>query len=286
MKMKYRDIIFLLLLFLLNNQAISGQKNKSQPLDSVLESNSEKWKVKLHKGLGKGKPEFGPYFTIEIKKLDSPVLRKKTKEGTYTGATITSASWDWDFSKYQAVEIRKAYRMLVANGSDTSEMLFSIYSVSHDKQLTFFGEMMSKDDEGKNQTLSFKKDVSGIISSDIDSLPRRFFVEDTFSRNEESASNNFGPTSWTRLYIIMGGDSLFSEPIIHTVGKVENKYHWEWQTGIFVNSAIGNHIAALKFGKVGDLSNPFYVWIRKDLSPAYQHAIASLFALLMIVKTS
>jgi len=286
MKLPSINFVFFFLLFLSHSLALSAQKNKSKPLDSTLEANSEKWKVKLHKGFGKGRPEFGPYYTIEIKKLDSPVLRKKTKEGSYTGATITSDGWDWDFSKYQAVERRKAYRMLVANGSDTSEMLFSIYTVSHDKQLTFFGEMMSKDDEGKNQTLSYKKDVSGIISSDIDSLPRRFFVEDTFSRNEESGTNAFGSSSWTRLYIIIGDDSLFTEPIIHTVGKVENKFHWEWQTGIFVNSVKENHIAALKFGTAGDLSNPFYVWIRKDLSPAYQQAIASLFALLMIVKTS
>jgi len=286
MKLAYKNFAFLFLFFMMHSISLSAQKNKSKPLDSTLEANSEKWKVKLHKGLGKGRPEFGPYFTIEIKKLDSPVLRKRTKEGSYAGATITNSSWDWDFSKYQQVENRKAYRMLVANGSDTSEMLFSIYRVSHDKQLTFFGEIMSKDDEGKNQTLSFKKDVSGIISSDIDSLPRRFFVEDTFSRNDESATNSFGPSSWTRLYIIIGDDSLFTEPIIHTVGKPENKFHWEWQTGIFVNSAKGTHIAALKFGTAGDLSNPFYVWIRRDLNPAYQQAIASLFALLMIVKTS
>ena len=63
------------------------------------------------------------------------------------------------------------------------------------------------------------------------------------------------------------------------VGNPGEKYSWEWQKGIFVNDARGNHIAALKFGTVGDLSNPFYAWIRKDAEPALQHAIASLFAL-------
>jgi hypothetical protein len=146
MQMKHGVIIFFLLLFLINNHPVSGQKSKSQPIDSALEANSEKWKVKTHKGFGMGKPEFGPYNTIDIKKLDSPVFRKTTKEGSYSGATISSASWDWDFSKYEMVEKKKAFRISVSNGTDTAEMLFSFYRVSHDKRLSFFVEVMIKYD--------------------------------------------------------------------------------------------------------------------------------------------
>ena len=213
-----RAIVFLAVL-ILYSQCLSAQKNKSAPLDSALEANSEKWKVKLHKGFGMGKPEFGPYATLNVGKVDSPVLRKKTKEGSYTGAIITGEGWDWDFSKYQMVEKRKAYTMQISGDADTTELLFSMYTVSHDKQLTFLGEMLSKNDEGKNQTLGYKKNVSGIISTGLDSLPWRFLIEDTSGSN--GTSPGFGSTTTTRAYVIAGDDSLFTEPIVQHVGKPE-----------------------------------------------------------------
>ncbi len=276
---------YLLAVLILCSHSICAQKNKSRPLDSTLEANSEKWKVKLHKGFGRAKPEFGPYATTEIKKLDSPVFRKRTKEGSYSGAIISSASWDWEFSKYKMFEKKTAFSMMVAKDADTSEMLFSIYSVSHSKELSFFGEIMNKNEEGKNATLSYKNNISGLLAPGLDSTRWRFFMEDTFSRNEGSSSFA-GPSTFTRSYIITGSDSLFTEPIINHLGKPGSKYSWEWQEGVFVRNAKGERIAALKFGAAGDLSNPFYVWIRKDLDPTYQHAIASLFALLMMVKTT
>lgn len=268
--------------FLLADKIVFCQKNKQKSIDSVLEANSEKWKVKLHKGMfGMAKPEFGPYLTVDLARLDSPVLRKRTKEGSYIGASISSAGWDWDFSKYQTVEKRKAYRMMVARETDTAELLFSIYRVSKEKNLTFLGELMSKNDEGKNATLDSKTNISGIIAANLDSLPWRFFIEDTFSRGETSPGFLNESKEITRGYIITRNDSLFTEPIMQQVGKPGDKYSWEWQTGIFVRNAKGNRIAALKFGKAGDLSNPFYAWIRDDIETDQQHAIASFFALLI-----
>jgi hypothetical protein len=282
MKTNHTTVLFFSLL--LCSYPLLAQKNKAKPIDSTLEANSEKWKVKLHKGMfGMAKPEFGPYVTTDIEKLDSPVLSKRTKEGSYSGASITSEGWDWDFSKYQMVEKKKAFRMLVSKDADTTEVLFSVYSVSHDKQLTFFGDLMSKDDEGKNLILGYKKNISGIMAAKINSVPWRFFIEDSFSRSETAAGNFNDSKRMTRWYIITEDDSLFTEPIMQQVGKPGEKYSWEWQKGIFVNDARNERIAALKFGAVGDLSNPFYAWIRKDLLPAKQDAIASLFALLMTV---
>ena len=74
-----RAIIFLSVLTLYTAY-LPAQKDKSTPLDTALEANSEKWKVKLHKGFGMGKPEFGPYATLNIDKVDSPVLRKKQRK--------------------------------------------------------------------------------------------------------------------------------------------------------------------------------------------------------------
>jgi hypothetical protein len=69
------------------------------------------------------------------------------------------------------------------------------------------------------------------------------------------------------------------------MGSPGNKFFLEWQTGIFVNNTKGKHIAALKFGTPGDLSNPFYTWIRNDIDKSQQHAIASVFALLIAAKS-
>ncbi len=267
------------------NKTSFCQKNKQKPMDSVLEANSEKWKVKLHRGMfGMAKPEFGPFTTIDLDKVDSPVLRKRTKEGSYTGASyFPSEGWDWDFSKYETVEKRKAYRMVLTGASDTAELLFSIYRISNEKNLTFFGELMSKNDEGKNMTLAYKTIVSGIGATSYDSLPWRFFLEDSFSRKEEAAFAQ--ATRLTSGYIITTGDSLFTEPMLNHVGSREGKFFVEWQTGVFINNTKNNHIAALKFGTPGDLSNPFLAWIRNDVAPSQQHAIASVFALLIGAKS-
>ena len=46
--------------------------------DSVLLAHSEKWKVKLNKGLfGLSKPDFGNFTTLEVSKTSSPVIKKK-----------------------------------------------------------------------------------------------------------------------------------------------------------------------------------------------------------------
>jgi hypothetical protein len=279
-----KTILTTVLLFLstfLCTKISFSQKNKQKPIDTALETHSEKWKVKLHRPMfGMGKPEFGPFTTIDLNKLDSPVLRKKTKEGSYTDATYDiSEGWDWDFSKYESVEKRKAYSMLVSREQDTAELLFSIYSISKEKNLTFFGELMSKNDEGKNLTLGYKINISGIGKTNNDSLPWRFFLEDSFSRQQEPGP--YGATRLTRAYIITADDSLFTEPLLNQLGSRDGKFFFEWQTGIFVNSTKDSHIAAAKFGTPGDLSNPFYVWIRNDLPPSQQHAIASVFALLI-----
>jgi hypothetical protein len=173
--------------------------------------------------------------------------------------------------------------MLVTSESDTSELLFSIYRISQEKNLTFLGELMSKNDEGKNLTLGDKTNVSGIVVTNYDSLPWRFFLEDSIGRKEDPGP--YETTRFTRGYLISAGDSLFTEPIVNHVGSRDSKFFLEWQAGVFVNSTKDNHIAALKFGTPGDLSNPFYTWIRNDIDKAQQHAVAAFFALLISAKT-
>jgi len=256
----------------------------AQIQDTALLAHSDKWKVKLHRGMfGLAKPEFGPYSTLDLQKLDSPVLHKRTKEGSYTGASFSSDGWDWDISKYQTVEKRKAYSTLITAGTDTAELLFSIYRISNEKNLTFIGELMSKNEEGKNQVLGVKTYVSGIGTASYDTLAWRFFIEDSTGTKEETALTQ--AAKFTRAYIITSDDSLFTEPMPSHVGSPGSKFFFEWQGGVFVNSTNMKHIAALKFGTPGDLSNPFLAWIRNDIAPAKQHAIAAVFALMISAKT-
>jgi hypothetical protein len=268
---------------LLSTKISFCQKNKQQPVDTALEAHSEKWKVKLHKGMfGMAKPEFGPYSTLDLQKLDSPILRKKTKEGSYTGANFSSDGWDWDISKYQTVEKRKAYSTLVTAGTDTAELLFSIYRISNEKNLTFVGELMSKNDEDKNRVIGVKTYVSGVGTTSYDTLPWRFFIEDSTGTKGEAAPMQ--APKFTSAYIITPDDSLFTEPILSQFGSPGSKFFFEWQGGVYVNGENNKHIAALKFGTPGDLSNPFLAWIRNDIASSKQHAIASVFALMISAK--
>ncbi|MEO6221443.1 MAG: hypothetical protein ABIO81_13505 [Ginsengibacter sp.] len=80
--------------------------------------------------------------------------------------------------------------------------------------------------------------------------------------------------------ILVKDDSLFTEPVMHTFADPKGKFFIEWQKGIFMNDIKGTHIVALRFGN----DQPFYIWIRKDLNPVYQHAIAARFAVIIGVK--
>jgi hypothetical protein len=253
---------------------------QSFPEASLL-SHSQRWKIKPHRNmLGIAKPEFGPYATAAFEKLDSPVLRKRTRLGTFVGGDISSEGWDWDISKYETLEKRKAYRMIVAASTDTTEMLFSIYRISKEKRLTIFGDLISSNDEGKNITLNFKTNISGILITDS-SVTSRFLMYDSIASHDKSHEENKPRlTGW---YLLTGNDSIFTEPVIIQIGSPVKKFYLEMQKGIYVNDGKGNNIAALQFGQAGNLSNPFIAWIRNDIEPARQHAIASLFALVVNV---
>lgn len=170
--------------------------------------------------------------------------------------------------------------MLVAKEKDTTELLFSVYKVSKEKNLTLFGDLMSKNDEGKNQVLAYNLNISGMMATPYDSIPWRFFMEDSFSKKGELPP--FKTTRISRWYFVTASDSLYTEPLMFHYGEPGSKTYDEWQTGVFVNSYSGIHIAALKF----DSFPPFTVWIRKDIDAAQKHGIASLYTLLTVIKKS
>jgi ribosomal protein L19 len=255
-----------------------SQKNKEKPLDSALEANSEKWKVKQHRPLfGIAKPSFGTYITIDAIKLDSPVIRRKTKDGSATEISFSSQGWDLDISKFQTLEKKKIYMLKMATGTDTMEVMFAVHAISKEKSQTFAGKLLSKNDEGKDEILAYKKIISGIITTRLDSAYSKFYLEDYLSTTQTAERFSEKP-SITQGYILTGTDSLFTEPIMHAVGKPSDKYFFEWQRGIFINSTNDVRIAALKFT---DGQSPFYIWIRKDIEAHVQQSIAAFFSILI-----
>ena len=274
----FKPYILTMALFLGSSICFS-QKGKEKSLDSVLESNSEKWKVKQHRPMfGIAKPSFGTYTTIDAKKLDSPVIRRKTKDGSATEINFSSQGWDLDISKFKTFEKRKVYMMKMATDEDTVEIAFAVHAISKEKSQTLAGKLLSKNDEGKDETLAYKKIISGIIMTGFDSTYPKFYLEDYLSTRQTTDNFSENKSTITRGYILAANDSLFTEPIMHSIDKPTGKYFFEWQKGIFINRINDTHIAALKFT---DGQSPFYIWIRKDIESRLQQAIAAFFTVLI-----
>ena len=285
--MKNKSFLFYVLtaVFFFSNGVAFSQKNKDKSPDATLTDNSEKWKVKEHKGFaGIAKPEFGPYTTLVAEKLDSPVIKKKKKDSLGTEVSISSDD-GLDISKYQTVEKKKFYRMVLGKEQDTTEIEFYIHAVSAERKQTILGKMMSKSDEGTGATLNYQKNIEGIILTGIESIHAHFFIEDYVSSRQIESNNPQQNIPTTRGYILIKNDSLFTEPVMQTFGKPKSQFFMQWQSGIFMNDMNGVHIAMLQFGgnpQLGD--DKFYIWIRRDLDAYSQDAIAAFFAVIIGVK--
>lgn len=271
--------------FLFCSAASFSQKHKEKSLDSTLEANSEKWKVKEHKGIaGIAKPEFGNYTTVIAEKLDSPVIKRKTKDSSGAEISISSDN-GLDISKYQTVEKKKFYRMVFSREKDTTEIQFYIHSVSDERKQTVLGSLLSKNEEGTGATLNYQKNIEGVILTGIESTRAHFFIEDYVSSRQVEHSNpqQNNPTTWG--YILIKTDSIFTEPVMQTFGKPKSQFFMQWQSGIFMNDINGAHIALLQFGsnpQFGD--DKFYIRIRRDLSANSQNVIAAFFAVIIGAK--
>src|SRR5205809_2706370 len=236
--------LFFFVALLFSCSHIYSQKKKLQGFDSALEANSEEWKVNMHTFTGKrmGKLEFGPYTTLGIEK----------------------------------VEKEEDYRMLLATTTDTAKLLFSVSRFWHGKKSTFADRLLSSNfalfgREG-DLTLAYGFKISGLVATENDSIPSRFFMEDSISEFEVRFSH------W---HLVTVNDSLYTEPFMMKFGKTGSIFY-NWWTGVYVNNTAGVHIAALKFEE----SNPYIVWISKDIDSTQQHMIASLFSLMMVVRSN
>jgi len=227
--------------------------------DSLL-ANSEKWKVQSKKNLmGLSRPVFGDYTTLDIIKLDSGRMKQKIKDSSDLSFELSgSGGSDWDQSKFLTIKKNRVFRLRLASKADTTKAIFSIASESKEKRQTFLGKILSKNDEGKNEELSYRRDIPGvIITNDIDEQ-WQFFIGDFSGGVISSISSG---------YLKNGKDSL-------TIQQYSS-----FNSNLVLVNTEGAHLAALKY-KV----KPFYIWIRNDLKPSYRQAIAAFFAVIIAVK--
>lgn len=259
-----KRVFLILLILIFGNKFCFCQMNE----DSAMLANSERWQVKLNKGLfGLSKPDFGPYKTIEVIKLDSAVIKKKTKDSTSFNAEYSGSGSDFDQSKYMTIEKKKFYKLSLSTTLDTTKAIFAIASVSHEKKQTILGKMMRKDDEGKNEELSYKMDVYGIITTSRDSTLSSFFIKDYDAGSGQSGAPFFIAPSINGAWLKHGDDSIYA------------KTYSSFGADILLINQKGDHVAALAFKQ----KHPG-IWICKDMDSSYQKAIAAFFAVFFAIK--
>jgi hypothetical protein len=231
-------------------------------------AHSEKWAVKQHKGLfGLSKPSFGTYATIDVEKIDSPIIKKKTKNGSYAGAEISGSGTDIDVSKFVTIEKTKFYKLLLGTSSNTAEAIFGISSVSREKRQTFLGKMLSKKDDDKDAVLDYNRDVPGAIKTGIDSPGWIFFIGNFISGGRQTEASFFPVASIGGGYLKNEQDSFYVQT------------HSSFAADIILINQKGEHLAGLAFSQ----KHPD-VWIRNDISQPYQQAIATFFAVIIAIK--
>ena len=236
--------------------------------DSVMVANSEKWKVQQNKGLfGLSKPAFGNFTTLDVVKIDSPVIKKKTKDSSALGYEISGAGVDMDQSKFLTIKKTKSYKLRLATDTDTTEAVFAISSVSKEKRQTMLGKMLSRNDEGKDMLLSYDRNVAGIIVTGINSMQWEFFIGNFTSGSRQTEGRSFAAASISGGYLKNESDSLYMQ------------IYSSFQADLILVNTGGEHVAALKFKQ-----KPLHTWIRNDTEDSYRKAIAALFAVIIGIK--
>ena len=236
--------------------------------DSAMIAHSEKWTVKQHKGLfGLSKPAFGPYITTDVTKIDSPIVKRKTKDSSYADIESSGRGTGLDAGKFLTIEKTKFYKLALDNGSNKAEAVFGIASVSHEKRQSFLSKMMSKNDDDKNAVLDYKRNVPGIIRSGNDSTTSAFFFENFTSGGRQTESVFSPAASISSGYMKNDTDSIYMQ------------IYSSFSADIVLINQKGEHLAALAFKQ----KHPD-IWIRNDISQSYQQAIAALFAVFLSIK--
>lgn len=236
--------------------------------DSILLANSLHYSVKQNKGIfGLSKPVFGNYATFSVSKVDSPVIKKKTKDSSSFDTEFSGEGSDFDESKFMTIEKKKFYKLLLNTTEDTVTAIFAIASVSHEKKQTFLGKVLSKNDEGKDAELDYNRNIPGIIQTENIASSWNFFIENFTSGGRQTEYNFSSSASISGGYVKNDKDS----------------FHLRVYSSFFADIVLinqqGEDVGALAFKQ----KHP-EIWIRTDIDASYQHAIAIYFAVILSIK--
>ena len=258
------SLLIIIACFICGWQTAFGQTNQ----DSLLLVGSERWHVDQNKGVfGLAKPQFGPYNTVNVGKHEAPVLKNKTTDGKEMDYAITGEGASLDIDKLKTIEKVKFYKLTLAAGADTTAALFSITSISNEKHPSFISKMLDNKNEKQVVVLRYNRDVSGKIITNADSMQWTFFIDNYSSGGRQTAASSAPNTSMSGGYLKNSADSIYIQ------------IYASFDTDLILVNAAGEHVASLKYRY-----KPAYVWIRKDLKPSYQQALAALFAVIIAIR--
>ena len=280
--------------------AAFSQKNKTSPWDTALQANSEKWKVVSHqKMFGEvSKVEFGPFSTITIEKLDSPVHKIKTKEGADLNVDLgydaeTDHGVDVDLTRKIITQKSKYYRMLLAASVDTVESLCSLISISKDEKQTVGGAALKtllhghyESEEGGGGMVGYLEVVNGFIVTPASGTLYKFYFTLGRGDNNNVPTSSFqsGSSSYLSGYLHNNDDSMQITPVISTViTKLFGKYDTlSFEEGFDLVNEKGEHLATYQL--IGADKKSPYVWLHNDLNDSDRQAIASFLAIVIARK--
>ena len=236
--------------------------------DSALLANSVHFTVKQNKGIfGLSKPVFGNYSTMDVSKVDSPVIINKTKDSSYSGMEFSGQGADVDFSKFMTIEKKKSYKLLLNTTEDTVTAIFDIASISHEKKQTFLGMILSKNNEGKDLVLDYNRDVPGIIKTGNASTEWSFFIDNFTSGGRQTEYGFPGTASISGGYMKNDIDSFYL------------RVYSSFSADIVLINQQGEDVGALAFKQ----KHP-EIWISRDIAPSCQQAVAAFFAVILSIK--
>jgi hypothetical protein len=272
-----------------------SQKNIPSPWDPTLEANSEKWKLKTHRKIfgNISQLEFGPFNTALFEKLDSPVHKRKTKEGAEFGLNLgydarmeTGHEVDLDITKKIITQKSKYYRMLLAGNADTTETLCSTISFTKEEKETVGGAALKtllhghySSEENKSGIIGYSEITNGFILTTPDSAIWNFYFASGKGINNNSpnsvTSDTINASKYLTGFLKNNSDSINISPVISRsimkfLGKYDTLY---FEEGYELVNQKGEHLAA--YQKMGPDKKSPYIWMRKDISDADRKAIAS-----------
>jgi hypothetical protein len=224
----------------------------------VLRDEGNTWNVdKNGSPIGFGKPNFGPYTTLDAGKQDTAVMRtknylgKESSLGTDGGIFFFDQFKNYEFSKTKFCFLR------LGTAQDTVEATYAVIVQGIESRRSFLSTLLNNGNENGSSGSGYaRRDIKGIFRTD--SLNWSFAIDDF---------NGEG--------MISGGHLSNDLVNFRLVSKVYQGHHWE----IITQNDAGEYLASLEFRLSGT-----ELRMLKKLDQSSADAIAVLYAVLLSAR--